>query len=323
MRNPEPFPAELVGRVFTRAQARAVGVSDGRFRARDIQRVGHGTYLHVVSGQDHGEHARAPGNIENRQWQLARALGRRSPNVWASHVTAAQVYGLALPRRLLNGARVHLTAVNHCLDAEVDPSVVLHRARALPADLAELHGARLSPPGRLFVELSRYLRFEEHVWIGDQMVRNPRYEWEGRREPLITLASLHREVENQRRRPGIVQAREALDHVRVGADSPPETRLRLALVGAGLPEPELQIPLSPSDPLSPVGDMGYRMQRLVLQYDGEHHFTAEQQQRDQWRNAQFEAAGWTVVIANRVDLRGNFRGVVARVRHLLEWTVAG
>lgn len=269
------------------------------------------------------EHVQVPGDLDNSQWQLIRALSRRTPHVWASHLTAAQLYGLPLPRRLLSGSGIHLTAVNHCLFANVDPRVVLHRVRALPDGIGFLQGTRLSLPGRLFVELSRYLRFEEHVWVGDQMVRNPRYEWEGRRNPLLTLRSLHHEVEDQRRRPGIVQAREALEYVRVGADSPPETCLRLALVRAGVPEPELQVRLNPNDPLSPVGDMGYREQRLILQYDGEYHFTAEQQQRDQWRNAQFQAAGWTVIMVNRVDLREDFRGSVLRVRRLLERTAQG
>lgn len=93
--------------------------------------------------------------------------------------------------------------------------------------------------------------------------------------------------------------------------------MRLALVEAGLPEPELQIRLDPRDPYSPVGDAGYRDRKIVLQYEGEHHFTAEQQARDQRRNAAFERAVWTVILVNRVDLREGFRSVIARLRCLL------
>ncbi len=94
--------------------------------------------------------------------------------------------------------------------------------------------------------------------------------------------------------------------------------MRLALHEAGLPEPELQIQLEPGDRHSPAGDAGYRHERIVIQYDGDHHFSAEQQARDQRRNAQFERAGWTVVMVNRVDLGENFTGMVRRVMSLLE-----
>ena len=322
MRNPSELPAELYGRVFTRARARSLGVQDSRLRARDVVRVGHGTYQHHPLGQP-APTVRGPDRPGPDAWELLRALTMRTPNLWVSHVTAAQAYGLSLPRRVVQDPGIHLTAVNHCIDAEADPRVVLHRVRELPRAFHHRRGIRLSPPGRVFVELSRYLSPVEQVCLGDQMVRTPRREWEGSGDPLITLPDLQKAVEIQRRRPGIVQARGAVEMVRVGADSVPETRLRLALLSGGLPEPELQIRLNPNDPDSPVGDQGYRKQRIVLQYDGEHHFTPEQQQRDQWRNAQFESAGWTVVIVNRVDLRRSFRGVVVRVRNLLEHASQG
>lgn len=112
--------------------------------------------------------------------------------------------------------------------------------------------------------------------------------------------------------------RQAAVLARIGADSPAETGLRLALVGDGLPEPELQIRLNPADPFSPEGDMGYRDRRIVLQYEGAHHFTPEQQASDQRRNAAFEASGWTVILVNRVDARQNFAAVRQRLRHLLQ-----
>ena len=109
-------------------------------------------------------------------------------------------------------------------------------------------------------------------------------------------------------------AREALDSVRVGADSPPETRLRLALVAGGLPEPELQAALEPGDPFSPVADLAYRHVRLALQYDGAGHRTREQQARDARRDRYGQARGWTTLRVTWADGREDFRGVVAVVR---------
>lgn len=316
MRNPNALPAQLRGRVFTRAEAQAWGVGDQRLRARDIERLAHATYRHTPLGAPAAwavEHV----DPEPTRWGFLRALTRRTSKVWASHITAAEVYGLPLPHRVRRQAKTHLTAINQCFDAAIDPAVVLHRAQQPPAGLATVHGVRLAPLGRVFVEASTNLSVTEQVCLADQMVRVPRQEFEGRRRPLITPEELSRAVADQRRRPGIVQARRALELVRVGADSPPETLLRLALISAGLPEPQLQIRLDPDDPYSPVGDAGYRTQRIVLQYDGAHHFTSEQQAHDQRRNAEFEADGWAVVIANREDLRENFRRVTRRLATLL------
>ena len=109
-------------------------------------------------------------------------------------------------------------------------------------------------------------------------------------------------------------AREALDSVRVGADSPPGTRLRLALVAGGLPEPELQAALEPGDPFSPVADLAYRHVRLALQDDGAGHRTREQQARDARRDRYGQARGWTTLRVTWADGREDFRGVVAVVR---------
>ncbi|WP_157983871.1 endonuclease domain-containing protein [Nesterenkonia muleiensis] len=112
-------------------------------------------------------------------------------------------------------------------------------------------------------------------------------------------------------------ARRALGQVRIGADSPAETLLRLAITEADLPEPQLQVPLTPRNPWY-RGDLGYVAERVILQYEGAHHFTAEQQAKDERRNAAFEHAGWTVIRVSRVDLAERFRTVIARVSRLLE-----
>ncbi|MDX5317908.1 MAG: hypothetical protein LPK38_00895, partial [Actinomycetes bacterium] len=96
-----------------------------------------------------------------------------------------------------------------------------------------------------------------------------------------------------------------------------ETHLRLALVGAGLPEPELQVKLDPEDPHSPVADLGYRGARIAIDYDGATHLTSEQQSRDIRRSRAFTLAGWRHVTANCDDAAEGFRTVVGVVRRLL------
>ncbi|RJN31996.1 endonuclease domain-containing protein [Nesterenkonia natronophila] len=319
MRPPKPLPPALTGGIFTRTEARQLGVSSDRLRARDIQRIAHATYRHLgpPTETQSATFAVQPAALQDgdpAQLEMLRALCRRCAVVRVSHVTAALLHGLPLPRRWTESTTLHLTGRSSSHASVSDPGVRLHRTSAVPQREYCLHGVPVSPPPELFVELARYLRVPELVVVGDQLVRTPRAGLETRVSPWSSLRELEQSVRQGRGRLGILRAREALRLVRVGADSPPETRLRLALISAGLPEPQLQIPLKPNDPFAPVGDAGYRSQRLVIQYEGEHHFTPEQQARDQRRNAQFEAAGWTVMLANRVDLRENFQGLAARVK---------
>ena len=80
----------------------------------------------------------------------------------------------------------------------------------------------------------------------------------------------------------------------MGAHSPKETRLRLALTAVGLPEPALQ--LEAWDPEFSLhhpatADLGYRQARVALHYDGGHHRTPEQQRRDARRDRLWQEAG--------------------------------
>ncbi|WP_427129644.1 hypothetical protein [Pseudarthrobacter sp. S9] len=113
---------------------------------------------------------------------------------------------------------------------------------------------------------------------------------------------------------GVEKARLALDEMRVGSDSFPETFLRLALLDARLPEPELQLRLDPYDERSPAADLGYRRFRIAIQYDGAHHLTREQQSRDNRRDEAFRGAGWAYFEANADDLADGFEDVISRIK---------
>jgi hypothetical protein len=92
---------------------------------------------------------------------------------------------------------------------------------------------------------------------------------------------------------GVSRLREILEFVDGGAESPQETRLRLIIVGAGLPPPQTQIEFRD---LHIRVDMGWREWKVAVEYDGVQHWTDRRQRAwDLERIAQLEAAGWTVV----------------------------
>ena len=70
-----------------------------------------------------------------------------------------------------------------------------------------------------------------------------------------------------------------------------ETRIRLAIVLAGLPAPELQFRVGPY-----LLDMAYPDLMLGVEYDGREHLTQHRAMRDLDRQAYLTAAGWRRIL---------------------------
>ncbi len=75
-----------------------------------------------------------------------------------------------------------------------------------------------------------------------------------------------------------------------GAESPMETRIRLAIVLAGLPVPLLQVPVGPYRL-----DLAYPDILLAVEYDGREHLDQRRALRDLDRQAYLTAAGWRIL----------------------------
>jgi very-short-patch-repair endonuclease len=74
------------------------------------------------------------------------------------------------------------------------------------------------------------------------------------------------------------------------AESPMETRVRLAIVLDGLPAPELQVPVGPYRL-----DLAYPECKLGIEHDGGEHREERRALRDLDRQAYFTAAGWRLL----------------------------
>lgn len=120
---------------------------------------------------------------------------------------------------------------------------------------------------------------------------------------------------------------------RDGVGSVPETRLRLMLTLANLPDPEVQgaVPLPDGSTIHP--DLVYRAARLAVEYEGEHHrVDGDQWNYDIRRYELLSALGWLVIrvtadamrnphdLVSRVALALRARGeVFRRVRFTASW----
>ncbi len=286
---------------FTRDEALAMGLPLGRLKGKRLKHVSRGIYR--------------PPDWEFNLREAARALSAASPGGWISHATAARIHGLVLPPWLSDSDELHLSKPRE-LPQLRRKGITSHNVTARPGEVEFDDGIWISTRARTWLDLARVLPLRDLVCLGDQLIRMPRPEFEGRGDPFTTLKFLRSMVDSHKNLQGIVRAREALDLMRVGADSPPETLLRLAMADANLPEPELQLKLRDSRN-SPSADAGYRTLRIALQYDGAHHLNEIQRLKDHHRNKAFMAAGWTVLKFTDRDLNEGFQDAVRRIKGAL------
>lgn len=157
-----------------------------------------------------------------------------------SHRTAALLCGLPVPHSWLDDQPGDLGADDqgHAdLHVMVQPTAVVPKIDAIVghtgldlSDVIELDGLRLVTPARTFHHLAFDLSLDELIILGDAIVRH----W-------CTADALIGRAAGLTRRRGIVRAREALAMISPRVDSPPETRLRLLLIRAGLPCPAVNV----------------------------------------------------------------------------------
>jgi hypothetical protein len=298
----DSLPDHLASAPFTLDAARTEGIPASRLRRRDVIHVGRGLYR--------------PWDWNFELEAAARALSDASPGAWISHVTAARLRCQVLPPWLADSSELHLSKPKR-LPSVRRKGVLGHTVLAEEDEIETVDGIRISTRSRTWLDLARRLPVRDLVCMGDQIIRIPRVEFEGRTQPFDTLDGLRSLVRRHPNLQGVVGAREALELMRVGADSAPESMLRLAMADAGLPEPDLQLTLRSGDPLSPSADLGYRPQRLAIQYDGGHHLLEGQIFSDRRRDKAFEAAGWTVLIVNKEDLEDSFQRAITRIKRAL------
>lgn len=246
----------------------------------------------------------------------ARALSAATPGAWISHVTAARLRCQLLPPWLADSTELHLSKPR-ALPSVRRKGVLGHTVLAREDEIESIDGIRISTRSRTWLDMARRLSVSDLVCMGDQLIRTPRVDFEGRTHPYDTLDGLRSLVGRHPNLQGVVRARQALDLMRVGADSAPESLLRLAMADAGLPEPDLQLALRAGDALSPTADLGYRHRRVAIQYDGEHHLLDAQALSDRRRDKAFEAAGYTVLVLHKDDLADGFQRAIVRIKRIL------
>src|SRR5699024_9590270 len=134
--------------------------------------------------------------------------------------------------------------------------------------------------------------------------------------PYATPAQLEQLLREHRGR-GARKLREVLRDVRVGADSPAETTLRLAILRAGLPVPHLNVFLRAGGASLGQADLSWPEWKVCVEHEGPSHLDRDQQDQDIQRGERRRHHGWIEVQTTAKDLRGGCARGLRRITEAL------
>lgn len=232
------------------------------------------------------------------------------PGQFFSHLTAARVWGIPLPR-WHPGELLHVAVMAPARAPRVS-GVCGHRFQDEQVRVLERGGMAVTDPASTWIHLASCLRHVELVAAADYLVSTPHFHADRDGRPFTTIEYLAARTARYHGR-GRSHALRAPERVRTGVASPQETRLRLALVDHGLPEPTTDVEIREGSFLAWV-DLYYPALRLVVEYDGEQHRTDDEQyEKDIHRLDTLRAMGFEVVRVGKVALAGQGTVAVNRV----------
>lgn len=230
------------------------------------------------------------------------ALAIHPVDAFASHQTAAALRELPVPEC----DRVHVTVMKQ--EQRVQRHGVACHVACSETRVEEVHGVRVSAALDLFIELAGVLSLVDLVVVGDDMVR----------QKLFTPGELTKFCAGTRRWHSR-RARRGAAYVREGVDSPMETRLRMLLVLAGLPEPVVNHKIRNKDGwVLRRLDLSYPWVKLAVEYNGLWHFEdAAQRRTDIDRREEFDDEEWRLIVVLSDGIFVEPERTIARVAHAL------
>ena len=277
-------------RPFTRAQAIAAGIDANALRGRGFRSLFRDVYVDATAPITPRLRAEA-------------SLVLCHPSAWASHASAARIHGVPIPT--LPDEHISVCEAAHRLNrAGIRSHVAPKDSQIFVLDA----GVRVSAYEQMFVELGTLLGLVDLVVVGDHLVRKGK----------TTLRKLRAFCEASTL-PGAAAARRAAGYVRERVDSPMETRLRLLIVLAGLPEPQVNLTIADQDGL-PLRryDLSYPSVKVVVEYDGRHHVEREEQwESDLDRREEIDDDGWRILVVVASGIYKEPERTLLRVQGLL------
>jgi Protein of unknown function (DUF559) len=275
---------------FTRADARAAGITVKELISSRYHKVFYNLYVSATVAITPQVRARA-------------ALRLAPPDSYASHYTAAELWGLPAP----HDDHTHITVPEH--GQRLRRQGVKSHIGQSDARRAHRAGIPVSTPEQTFIDLAAAgVKLVDLVVIGDAMLK----------AKLTTIPTLMEAVEAWDGY-GTRLAFRAAGLMRQGVDSPMETRVRLLIVLAGLPEPSVNLILRAEDGSWRMRfDLCYINQRLIVEYDGrQHRDNLQQWEHDIYRREDLDRMDYRLIIVTSRGIYNEPQRTLERVRDAL------
>lgn len=288
------IPDELLTGTFTLGEARGLGV--GRRELRTPR------WRHVAYN-----HYRWAGLQVDEDVPLRILLASLPEGSALSGFSAARVLGLdvSLPRR-------PEVVVPPEIGVAARRQATVRRVILTPEDVTTCRDLPVTTPSRTCFDLAGRLSLVEAVVIVDMALH----------AGLLDPAAWHSYVMSHRGRKGVAGARATLEHVEPRAESPMESRLRMLLIGAGLPRPQAQVSLYDAHgTFAGRPDLYYPAANLGVEYDGENH--RDRMISDNRRQNRLHQIGVTLLRYTGSDLTERPHAIVGEVRAALTQASGG
>lgn len=283
-------PDALKGSPFTLAHARANGVSRRSLQKRSYRRLAQGIYL--------------PADVElgPSVWLAAAALlmptGSAVSGLWA-----AWAWGVDL---LPGGPRAVEITIPRGRSVIRPSGIRVRKALLPPSDVVTLDGLRVTSEMRTAFDLARHGSRDDAVIALDALLY----------ARLISRAGLRRYLKARPGWRGVRSAAAHLDLAEDRAESPMETRLRLVLLDGGLPPPLVNESVCDEHGRF-IARPDLRIERVIIEFDGAVHRSAERHREDVGRQNALIQAGYIVLRYTATDVYVRPAAIVAEVRAAL------
>ncbi|WP_147432831.1 endonuclease domain-containing protein [Catellatospora citrea] len=285
-------PRPLVNRIFSAQEALERGVVTlGELRSAAWRPVFRGVYADARMDVSHLARCEAA-----TRWLLpaAAAVAGRS---------AVAHYGGPVPRE---GDPVEVVTPPAGRLGPVR-GLQVHTTEIDPAEIVTHGGLRVTSPLRTCWDLAQWCEFAEAVALIDSLL--------GR--GVVKPAELERYASGRSGRRGGKRFVRAVGLADPGAESPPESRTRVALVLAGMPRPVTQHVVEDRGRFVARVDLAWPEYRVAVEYDGVWHAEAGQFHRDRQRLNRLVGQDWIVLHLTAQRLRDDLDGFIVEVRAAL------
>ncbi len=282
------LPASLANRPFSSAEATAAGLTKHALRSlvadRQVVPVLRGVY------RPRG----LPDTIETRC--QAAALVMRPFGVLADR-TAAWLHGVdTFAVRELKQLPPLDTLVLRGHSPTRRPECRGGSRDLTPRDVVRIHGVFATSPLRTALDLACSLSERDGLACLDGFMR----------AHDITHEDMIVQLPRYRRRRGVVQLRRLIPLASPLSESPGESWMRMAIIQAGLPVPDLQHWVRDRGRNKFRLDLAYVLAKIAIEYDGrKYHRKKKHRKKDARRRKWLRDHGWTVIVVTRKSFTFN------------------